>query len=356
MVRLRSTFYKVFKVAGGGWQQGNIMPAAEFAFDGVQIFLTYPQCALEREQLRDILVERTDPSKYLVARELHIDGNYHLHAYLHFGRRRRFVGTAVFDVDGHHPNIQRPRSARSVIAYCSKEDTELLANFDHTEGEANDNWGTLLERSSSKAEFLEAVRCRFPRDYVLNLERLLFFCEWRFGRDECEYSGRGRCDFVELPTMKDWVEANLLQVRKWFRGAPVPSLPWVGLYPLMPILAKFLRKWSDRARSYLLELLGSGRLSGQDLLARPCTSVDSSTWMTGTTELYMPSSTTSTGSTFPIGNRGSDVKSNSPLLTSTERNEPSSGENQASSSETTMTLILQELFPELNMNGLWQIV
>lgn len=189
------------------------MPAAEFAFDGVHVFLTYPQCPLEREQLRDFLCERTSPSKYLIARERHDDGNYHLHAYVHFGRRRRFVGTDSFDVDGYHPNIQRPRSAGSVIAYCCKEDTEPLANFDYRAGETNETWGTLLEKSSGKAEFLQAVRDRFPRDYVLNLERLLFFCEWRFGRDETEYSGRARDDFIELPSMKEWVEVNLLQVR-----------------------------------------------------------------------------------------------------------------------------------------------
>jgi len=218
------------------------MPAAEFAIDGVHVFLTYPQCALEREQLRDILIERTDPSKYLIARERHSDGNYHLHAYLHFGRRRRFVGTTVFDVDGHHPNIQRPRSARSVIAYCSKEDTEPLANFDYSQGETDDNWSSLLERSGSKAEFLEAVRCRFPRDYVLNLERLLFFCEWRFGRDETEYVGRARSDFVELPSMKDWVEVNLLQVRIWAygpRGGP-QSPPLILSRPLAMIMCSFL--------------------------------------------------------------------------------------------------------------------
>jgi len=56
------------------------------------------------------------------------------------------------------------------------------------------------------------VRQRFPRDYVLNLERILFFCEFRFGRDETPYSGRVRSEFVELPSMTEWVEVNLLPV------------------------------------------------------------------------------------------------------------------------------------------------
>jgi len=188
------------------------MPAASFSFDGVHVFLTYPQCALEREQLRDALVASCNPQKYLIGRERHEDGNYHLHAYLHFGGRRRFTSERAFDVDGHHPNIQKPRSARSVIAYCTKDDTEPLANFDYTSGEPNEGWSDILEKSGSRGEFLEAVRQRFPRDYVLNLERILFFCEFRFGRDETPYSGRVRSEFVELPSMTEWVEVNLLPV------------------------------------------------------------------------------------------------------------------------------------------------
>jgi len=203
------------------------MPAADFAFDGVHVFLTYPQCPLEREQLRDRITQGINPSKYLIARERHDDGNYHLHAYLHFGRRRRFTGANAFDVDGYHPNIQKPRSAANVIAYCCKEDTEPLANFDYHRGEQDETWASILEGTSSKDEFLQAVRARFPRDYVLRLEQLLFFCEWRFGRDETEYAGRERSDFIELPAMKDWVEANLLQVTQISNSC----LYWLYLSP-----------------------------------------------------------------------------------------------------------------------------
>ena len=188
------------------------MPAAEFAFDGTHVFLTYPRCPLEREQLRDRIVERTNPTKYLIGRERHDDGGYHLHAYLHFGRRRRFVGADAFDVEGYHPNVQKPRSAGNVIAYCCKEDTEPLANFDYQLGEQDESWTSILERTGNETEFLQAVRSRFPRDYVLRLRELLYFCEWRFGRAETEYTGRERSDFIELPAMKDWVEVNLLQV------------------------------------------------------------------------------------------------------------------------------------------------
>ncbi|AIF34810.1 replication-associated protein [Sewage-associated circular DNA virus-3] len=206
---------------------------------------TYPQCSLERTELRDSLIQRVNPEKYLIAREQHSDGGLHLHAYLHFGRRRRFTSADAFDVDGFHPNIQKPRSARNVIAYCSKEDTEPMANFDYTSGEPNGGWSEILGRTSSKDEFLEEVRTHFPRDYVLSLERLLFFCEWRFGRDETEYTGRSRTEFREPDTLTNWVNTNLLQVCIWTYGPRGgPQSP-----PLLSSPCLYWLIWTQWARS-----------------------------------------------------------------------------------------------------------
>jgi len=203
------------------------MPASSFSYDGVHVFLTYPQCPLEREQLRDFLRNLAPECEYIIGRELHDDGAYHLHAYVHFGRRRRFASASAFDVDGYHPNVQHPRRAADCAAYCRKEDTEPLVSegLESVLGPKMSGWGEELEVCNSKTEFLDAARSRFPRDYVLHLERLLFFCEWRFGRDETPYAGRGRDEFREPVSLTDWVRTNLLEV-----------LP----YPLMPILAPVL--------------------------------------------------------------------------------------------------------------------
>lgn len=201
------------------------MPPRTFHYDGVHVFLTYPQCPLEREQLRDFLVELAPNCSYIIGRELHDDGNPHLHAYVHFGGRRRFRDTTVFDVEGYHPNIQKPRNARHCIAYCRKEDATPLVSenlHESVSSQSSAGWGELLDMSETRDEFLRGARERFPRDYVLSLERLLFFCEWKFGRAETAYSGRGRDEFRETVSMTDWVRANLLTVRR---------------YPLMPILA-----------------------------------------------------------------------------------------------------------------------
>lgn len=225
----------LYKVAGGGWPLGNIMPASSFAYDGVHVFLTYPQCSLEREQLRDFLRNLAPECEYIVGRELHDDGNPHLHAYVHFGRRRRFTGADAFDVDGYHPNVQRPRRAADCIAYCRKDDAEALVSegLERLSAPTTSGWAEVLELSTGRDEFLERARVRFPRDYVLGLERLLFFCEWKFGRTATEYAGRGRDEFREPVPLTDWVRTNLLEVLMYpsclywllscLGGAPVPS-------------------------------------------------------------------------------------------------------------------------------------
>lgn len=207
------------------------MPAADFSFDGVHVFLTYPQCPLERTQLRDFILGVEPSSKYFIARELHSDGNYHLHAYVNFGRRRRFTTSACFDVDGYHPNIQKPRSTKHVLAYCSKSDSEPLANFELGEiadGSGRDSiWGEILGSCTTPSDFLGRVRSSFPRDYVLYHERLVAFCERHFRPIPEPYSGRTRGQFRATVEMDDWVRANLETVRFGTYGpsggAPVPS-------------------------------------------------------------------------------------------------------------------------------------
>lgn len=213
----------LYKVAGGGWPLGNIMPASSFSFDGSHVFLTYPQCgSLSKERVRDFLLVDLGVRRFLVASELHSDGQPHIHAYASWEARRRFVGAGCFDVDGHHPNIQKPRSAKAVAEYCGKYDTEALRNFENAELESSSRdsgWRSLLRDCPDAKTFLARVEEHYPRDLCLSLERLLQFCEWRWGSDRIGYSGRTRDEFLEPDELREWVRLSLE----------------VLLYPLMPI-------------------------------------------------------------------------------------------------------------------------
>jgi len=194
---------------------GNIMPtgARTFSFDGRDVFLTYPQCGdLSRERVRDFLLQTHGVRRFLVARELHDDGNPHIHAYASWDERRRLSGERVFDVDGHHPNIQKPRSAKAVGEYVAKYDAGAIRNFELAEL-ADDNrgagWRGLLRDCPDEQTFLARVEEHYPRDLCLSLGRLLEFCQWKFGDKRAGYTGRRRDEFLEPDELREWARVSL---------------------------------------------------------------------------------------------------------------------------------------------------
>jgi len=190
------------------------MPAANFAFDGQLAFLTYPRSGdLTREQLRDFLVGTLGAEQFCIARELHEDGEPHLHAVVRWARRRRLVGADCFDLEGRHPNVQRPRSLRDVLAYVRKSDNTCLdseppLSCPEPRGDA---YAGILADSVGPDDFLARVGELRPRDLVLYLERLQAFCRYKWPCVDEPYSGRARGEFNELPVMTEWVTENVVR-------------------------------------------------------------------------------------------------------------------------------------------------
>lgn len=82
-------------------------------------FLTYPQCAAEKEDLLSFLKSFPDFSRSVVAREKHLDGSFHLHAFVAFSKRKSCNGK-TFDFQGYHGNYQSAKSPKAVYRYCTK--------------------------------------------------------------------------------------------------------------------------------------------------------------------------------------------------------------------------------------------
>ena len=91
-------------------------------------FLTYPQCAVAKEDLLAALQAKVDVVEYVVASELHQDGNPHLHAFLKLDHRVNFKAS-MFDVAGYHGEYQVAKSWRAVQAYV-KKDGDYITNID----------------------------------------------------------------------------------------------------------------------------------------------------------------------------------------------------------------------------------
>ena len=93
------------------------------------LFLTYAECPVPKEELYDFLNEKFQPLNLCVAKELHKNGNAHLHAFVGLEDQYRTRDPRFADFQGYHGNYQGCRSAKNVLKYCTKED-DYKANFD----------------------------------------------------------------------------------------------------------------------------------------------------------------------------------------------------------------------------------
>jgi len=215
-----------YKLAGlavpGG---GNIMSPPAFRFNAKRIFLTYPRCDAERETVRDLLVSTLGCQYYCVARESHVDGGYHLHAYGEWTTPFSTRDVRLFDVGGCHPNIQPVRSTKRVLEYIRKSDSEALANVESLDG-GRVHYGSILAEAEGGDDFLARVAERYPRDYVLCYERLEAFRRAKYPEARIEYVPR-YTDFVHEPDgLREWKLSLEEEVGKYAcRGGPSPLPP-----------------------------------------------------------------------------------------------------------------------------------
>lgn len=151
------------------------MPA--FRIQGRHFFLTYPQSHFSKESLHTHLCTLTETTTVLVSRELHEDGQPHLHAVASFPRRRDIRDDRFFDYEGRHPNVQRCRSLQAAAEYISK-DGDTVGNLGIAEERIG--WAGILEQAATKEEFMVLVRQHYPRDYVLNMDRIHSYADTNY--------------------------------------------------------------------------------------------------------------------------------------------------------------------------------
>lgn len=211
------------------------MSPPNFKFNAKRVFLTYPQCGeLTREQVRDLLVQTHGAQYYCVARESHRDGNNHIHAYGEWCGAFCSRDVRIFDVGGQHPNIQPVRSAKRVLEYILKDDSEPLSNVQPLEGGGRVSYGAILSEAEGRDDFLARVASSYPRDYVLQYGRLQEFCNARYPEVEAEYVPRWT-EYDEPDGLREWKLSLMEEVGKWRMPGGPQSPPSLLIYPLMPI-------------------------------------------------------------------------------------------------------------------------
>nr|AGS77250.1 AC1 [Mungbean yellow mosaic virus] len=159
-----------------------------FAINAKNYFLTYPRCPLTKEDVLEQLLALSTPvnKKFIrVCRELHEDGEPHLHVLLQFEGKLQTKNERFFDLVSptrsahYHPNVQAAKSASDVKSYMDKDGDVLDHGSFQVDGRsarggkqsANDAYAEALN-SGSKLQALNILREKAPKDYILQFHNL----------------------------------------------------------------------------------------------------------------------------------------------------------------------------------------
>ena len=117
---------------------------SSFRFYAKNVFLTYTQCPCPKEQLLELLQSllqlACQPYYILVARELHEDGNPHLHAMVQCTKKIQTFNPRFFDLirtNGriYHPNIENSTHQQQVDSIYRKGASSSNGENFHLRGE-----------------------------------------------------------------------------------------------------------------------------------------------------------------------------------------------------------------------------
>ena len=184
-----------------------------FRFQAKYGLLTYPQCGtLDAFRVVEHLGELG--AECIVARESHVNGGDHLHAFFMFESKFRSSNVRVFDVDGHHPNVSRGYSNPADGYDYATKDGDVVAGGLERPREDNvqkhSNWSRIVE-AENEAEFWQLVKELDPRSLCVSFTSLRAYASHRYAPERVAYVTPDgiRFDTGSYPALREWVEANI---------------------------------------------------------------------------------------------------------------------------------------------------
>ncbi|CAM91928.1 replication associated protein [Tomato leaf curl Namakely virus] len=202
-------------------------PPRRFKIFAKNFFLTYPKCSLTKEEaLSQIQALQTPVNKLFIkiCRELHENGEPHLHMLIQFEGKYQCTNQRFFDLvsptrPAHfHPNIQGAKSSSDVKSYIDKDGDTLEWGEFQIDGRsarggqqsANDAYATALN-AGSKSEALRVIKELVPKDYVLQFHNLNSNLDRIFKEPPAPYvSPFLSSSFNQVPEeLEVWVSENI---------------------------------------------------------------------------------------------------------------------------------------------------
>lgn len=184
-----------------------------FDFHAKYVYLTYPQFP-NFSKFR-LLIELCDKvpaviSNFIICKEQHKDEGDHYHALLEFDRKYRSRSSTVFDIQGHHPNIQSPRDIYRVADYirkdgdsiCSEETFAIKASSSKTD--KSELWKSAIATASNTQSCLDAIGEVSPRGLCKAFNSIKAFAEWKFKEITEDYTSPFT-DFIIGEDIQSWL-------------------------------------------------------------------------------------------------------------------------------------------------------
>jgi len=110
-----------------------IQNKAKFRLNCKRVFITFPQCEMDKEQVLARIKEslKTRHCSVIVAKEKHKDGHSHLHIYLETPGNFNVRSPSYFDfIAGKRGNYQKVKFKEAAIAYITKENEYVAHAID----------------------------------------------------------------------------------------------------------------------------------------------------------------------------------------------------------------------------------
>ncbi|ALV85590.1 replication-associated protein [Pavonia yellow mosaic virus] len=198
-------------------------PPKRFKINAKNYFLTYPQCTLTKEEALSQILNLQIPTnkKYIkICRELHENGEPHLHVLLQLEGKYQCTNQRFFDLVSptrsthFHGNYQGASSSSDVKSYVEKEGDTLEWGTFQIDGRsarggqqtANDSYAKAINSGSVDAA-LQVLKEEQPKDFVLQQHNLRSNLERIFQKAPEPWSPPfPLSSFTCVPDeMKDWV-------------------------------------------------------------------------------------------------------------------------------------------------------
>jgi len=183
------------------------MPSSSVGFrlNARNIFLTYPQCSLSKEDLLLKLQAIKSPDYYVIGQENHADGNLHLHALLRYNKPVDVRSPTFFDIDGFHPNMQTARHPDKVRDYVKKDGNYIESWADKR------RMGDILAEAETPSQFMDLVKENYPEQYVFNLEKIEYAANKLYQRPPSPYTNPELGGLTLTPGMEAWLNIEFVK-------------------------------------------------------------------------------------------------------------------------------------------------